>query len=256
MRRRSVLDYWERRASNPVRRGVARARDLGCFSCHGNLGVAGIKDPGGENLEVPAWSGIYMMYVDHEDDVRRFILEGSAHQKEGSAASSPEGHEHDGEKHEGVIAMPPFRDVLSGSDLQDLTSAFKVISGMSGPVSDSPEERGLGLARSWGCFSCHGPGGSGGLPNPGSLAGFIPGWYGPDFADLVRSREEFDSWVREGGTSRVRENAVARYFMTRQRIQMPVYSKFSSAELDELWAYARWLDRTGGGVRKESESHP
>ncbi|HEV8374728.1 MAG TPA: hypothetical protein VGR38_00680 [Candidatus Polarisedimenticolia bacterium] len=248
--------YWARRASNPVRRGVARARALGCFSCHGNLGSAGIKDPGGENVEVPAWSGIYMMYVKNDDDVRRFILEGSAHETQESEASSAHEHEHGHGEHKAAVEMPPFRDVLSGSDLEDLTSAFKVISGMVGPASDSAEEQGLGLARTWGCFSCHAPGGSGGAPNPGSLAGFIPGWYGPDFKDLVRNRGEFDAWVREGGTPRMRANRVARYFMSRQRIQMPRYSNFSPAELDQLWAYTSWLDRSGGGVRKDSERKP
>jgi hypothetical protein len=245
--------YWERRASNPVRRGVARARQLGCFSCHGNLGGSGLKDPRGENKEVPTWIGTYMMYVDNDNDIRRFILEGSHHEKEEGEPAS-EKHEH-AEDH-GEIEMPPFKDALAGSDLEDLTSAFKVLSGMVGPASGTAEERGFGLARTWGCFSCHGPGGSGGLPNPGSLAGFIPGWYGADFADLVRNRGEFDAWVHDGGTPRVRGNPVARYYMTRQRIQMPAYSSFKTAELDDLWAYTRWLERSGGGVRKEPEAKP
>jgi cytochrome c553 len=246
--------YWERRASNPVRRGVARARQLGCFSCHGNLGASGVKDPGGENKEVPAWSGVYMMYVDNDNDIRRLILDGSHH--EGEEEPDSQKHAEPEKEHEGKIEMPPFRDALAGSDLEDLTSAFKVLSGMVAPASDTPEERGFGVARTWSCFACHGPGGSGGLPNPGSLAGFIPGWYGADFSDLVRDRGEFDSWVRDGGTPRVRGNPVARYFMTRQRIQMPAYSSFKTSELDDLWAYVRWLDRSGGGIRKAPEARP
>jgi hypothetical protein len=132
--------------------------------------------------------------------------------------------------------------------LEDLVAAYRILSGMSGPPADSPEEKGYQAARTWGCFSCHGPGGSGGLSNPGSFAGFIPGWYGADFRDLVRGKEEFVSWIREGEIPRLTRNPLALYFIRRQRISMPRYKSLESAEVENLWAYARWLDRTGGGV--------
>ena len=243
--------YWARRSSNPVRRGVQRAGELGCFSCHGNLGTAGLKDPGGENLEVPAWSGgMSMMYVQNDSDIQHYILEGSIPKVESPDAAAG------GTPPSAAVVMPAFRSVLRGSDLEDLTAAFKVLSAMVSPPAGSPEERGYKLARTWGCFSCHGPGGSGGLPNPGSFAGFIPGWYGPDFRDTVRDRNEFDAWVREGRISRFEKNPVAARFTARQRIQMPAYKRFSSTDLDDLWAYTRWLDESGGGTRSGKDSKP
>ena len=244
--------YWSQRSSNPVRRGVQRARQLGCFSCHGNLGTAGLKDPGGGSLEVPAWSGgMSMMYVKSDADIHHYILEGSVPKVEDSAAPAANGTPAKAE-----VAMPAFRSVLKGSDLDDLTAAFKVLSAMVSPPAGGPEERGFNQARTWGCFSCHGPGGSGGLPNPGSFAGFIPGWYGPDFHDTVRDRSEFDSWVRTGRIARFDTNPVASRFMVRQRIQMPAYRRFSPADLEDLWAYTRWLEATGGGSQSSKESKP
>lgn len=247
--------YWTVRSSNPVRRGVHRARELGCFSCHGQLGGAGIKDPGAGNLEVPAWSGgLYMMYVNNDDDIRRFILNGSTPKvepQESAHTDEPGVPARDQARPAAAISMPAFRDVLQGRDLEDLTAAFRVLSGMSHPPADTPEDRGHQVSRTWGCVSCHGPGGSGGLPNPGSFTGFIPGWYGADFEDMVRGREEFNTWIREGGIPRLTGNPLASYFMRRQRIQMPPYRNLTQQELDDLWTYVRWLDGTGGGVHHE-----
>jgi mono/diheme cytochrome c family protein len=154
------------------------------------------------------------------------------------------------------VAMPAFRSVLSGSDLKDLTAAYKVLAQMGGPPSGSPMERGFQLARNWQCFACHGPGGSGGLPNPGSLTGFIPGWYGSDFQDLVHDRGEFNSWVRRGRIDRLDANRIATYFVTRQRLAMPSYRRLTDSELEDLWAYAGWLGKTGGGIQASAEGKP
>ena len=241
----AVKTYWSVRSSNPVRRGVVRARELGCFSCHGDLGRGGIKDPGARDLEVPAWSGgMYMMYVKNDDDIRRYILDGSAPKvdsREGLGENPPEA----------AVPMPPFRTAQEGRDLEDLVAAYKILSGMSGPPADSAEERGYQAARNWGCFSCHGPGGSGGLSNPGSFTGFIPGWYGADFRDMVRGKEEFVSWIWEGAIPRLSRNPLAAYFMRRQRIQMPRYRGLEHDEVQDLWAYVQWLERSGGGVNTE-----
>jgi len=246
--------YWTIKSSNPVRRGTQRARQLGCFSCHGDLGRAGLKDPGVDNLTVPGWSGgLYMMYVQNDDDIRRFIRDGSV-PKVAAAESTPSSDDNQpardpGARSRAALSMPPFRDVLRGRDLEDLTAAFHVLSGMVGPPTDSAAERGYHLAQTWGCASCHGPGGSGGLPNPGSFTGFIPGWYGPDFRDMVRSREEFDTWVREGRIPRLTANPVASYFIRRQRLQMPRYKGLLREQVDDLWTYVAWLGKTDGGIR-------
>jgi mono/diheme cytochrome c family protein len=229
-----VRAYWSGRSQNPVRRGVKLARNLGCFECHGELGRRGIPDPAKPDDGVPGWTGgVWMMYVENDAEVREIILNGEL-----------EGHV---EEHEDAIEMPAYGPVVDDDEVDDLVAAFKVLSGMSSPPSGSAARRGQDVARRWQCFSCHGAAGSGGLPNPGSFAGFIPGWYGADFDDLVRSREEFDEWIRDGSIERLRSSRIARYFINRQRIQMPEYRKLSADELDDLWAYAQWLAETDGG---------
>ena len=244
-----LRSFWARRSSNPVRRGVARAAELGCFSCHGVQGSSGIPDPGSKDLSVPSWSGgMYMMYVKDDRDIQRYILKGSVPKVERSDDQPA-----DAPPPRAAVGMPAYRDAVKGTDLQDLTAAYKVLSGMVSPPSGSPAERGLALATQWKCFSCHGPGGSGGFPNPGSFAGFIPGWYGADFKDLVRDRGEFDSWVSRGTLKRLTDNRAASYFMSRQKLGMPDYRSFTDADLEALWSYTRWLADTGGGTSAARE---
>ncbi len=229
-----VRAYWRVRSSNPVRRGIHAAERLGCFACHGDLGRGGIPDPVGGRQSVPAWSGgVFMMYVENDDDIRRYIQEGSEPEpaSDGSAAG---------------IVMPAYGEVLGGRELDDLVRAFKALSGMSLPPAASAARRGHDLAQRWQCFSCHGPAGCGGQPNPGSFAGFIPGWYGADFRDLVRDRSEFDEWVLSGQSSRQREHKLASFFTRRQRISMPRYEHLRHEDLDDLWAFAGWLAQTDG----------
>jgi mono/diheme cytochrome c family protein len=251
--------YWSARSSNPVRRGVARATELGCFSCHGDLGSVGLPDPGKSDYEVPGWSGgVWMMYVKNDDEIRNYILYGSrtkpvdasdelhAH---GSDDDGGDTHSHQDDRHaEQAIHMPAYEEVLDSGDLDDLVAAFLVLSGMSLPPSDSAERRGYDVARRWRCFSCHGAAGSGGYSNPASFAGFIPGWYGADFRDLVRNREEFDGWIRDGSIARLLDNRIASFFIRRQAVPMPAYNNLTPRDRDDLWAYVQWLERTDGGT--------
>jgi mono/diheme cytochrome c family protein len=241
-----VRSYWSARSSNPVRRGVALANELGCFSCHGGFGRGGLPDPGKDDTAVPSWSGgVWMMYVENDEQIRNYILYGSREETSGRSSEERGAAQ--------AIHMPAYEDVVDSRDLEDLVAAFKVLSGMNVPPPDSPERRGYDLARAWRCFSCHGPGGSGGSSNPASFAGFIPGWYGADFQDLVRSREEFDAWIREGSIPRLAENRIASFFIRRQRVPMPAYQNLTSSDRDDLWAYVQWLSATDGGTTGGTE---
>ena len=242
-----VSGYWRVRSSNPIRRGMTLANELGCFSCHGELGRAGIPIPDSEE-GVPQWSdSVWMMYVKSDEEIRRYIVEGSPERPEETAhgAAGDHVHEHD------AIRMPAYGDVVGKADIEDLVATFKVLSGMVAPVRDTPARSGYDLAREWSCFSCHAPGGSGGLPNPGSFTGFIPGWYGADFKDLVRDRSEFDTWILEGTIPRLSGHLIAKHFLARQRIAMPPYRELTPEQLDSLWAYVVWLEETDGGHRGE-----
>ncbi|NIQ30679.1 MAG: hypothetical protein GTN89_09960 [Acidobacteria bacterium] len=185
-----------------------------------------------------------MMYVKNDEEIRRYIADGSPRDGEPAHAEGGD-HAHD---HDAVL-MPAYGDVVSRSELEDLVAAFKALSGMVAPDRGTPARDGYDLARRWRCFDCHGAAGSGGLPNPGSFVGFIPGWYGADFEDLVRDREEFDTWILEGTISRLAEHPIARRFLARQKIVMPPYPDLTQEELDNLWAYVEWLQETDGGLR-------
>jgi mono/diheme cytochrome c family protein len=233
-----VRAYWAVRTSNPVRRGLHTASKLGCFSCHGELGQRGLPDPGVANLRVPSWTSLAKARSPRTaSDIRDAISKGSYPPYDDPA-----------------IEMPAYGDFLHGSDLDDLVASFKVLSGKNVPAAASDARRGLDLALEWRCFQCHGFAGSGGLSNPGSLSGFVPGWYGSAFDDLVRSRREFDEWIREGAVARLDDHLIASYFTRRQRVSMPAYGELSLADLDDLWAYVRWLGATGGGVDIERAS--
>ena len=234
--------WWAWRSSNPVRRGTVRAVELGCFHCHGWLGDGGLADPGGRPERVPGWAGgDWTTYVMDESEVRAYIADGYAGDPDGEAAL----RHHD--DNPATVAMPAYRSVLRGSDMDDLVAAFKVLSGMSRPPSGSAARRGLEVAVRWNCFACHGPAGAGGLMNPDSLTGFIPGWYGADFRELVRDREEFDAWIRKGKVPRLAGSKLAAYFLRRQRVAMPAYPAMTDDERADLWSYCVWLSQTDGG---------
>src|SRR5688572_11353594 len=62
----------------------------------------------------------------------------------------------------------------------------------------TPELRGYELAERMGCHACHGPRGSGGVPNPGNGEGEIPAWDGGMAMMYVESEDEIREWIMDG----------------------------------------------------------
>ena len=237
----AVRWFWSIRASNPVRRGMEIARTSGCFSCHGVGGTEGIPDPALPEDPVPGWGGgLWMMYVQDEAEVREYVLEGTSRRRAASASGRDRSSR-------AAINMPAYRDALSAAEVDDVVAAFTVLSGMRRAPDGTPEAGGEAVAERFRCGSCHGLAGSGGIRNPGSFTGTVPGWYGPEFKELVRDRTEFDAWIAEGTIPRLEKHPVASRFMTRQRLAMPKYD-LSASDRDALWAYFGWLERTRGGL--------
>ncbi len=98
--------------------------------------------------------------------------------------------------------------------------------------------RGEEIARKEGCFTCHGAGGRGGIKNPGSAGGEVPGWDGATMAMYVRSDKELYDWVLQGAPKRLR--SAPDYAATKGVIPMPAYKgSLSGRDLDDLVAYIR-----------------
>jgi len=176
-----------------------------------------------------------MMFVANDNDIREYILDGAP-----AAKRARESYR--AQMAAQVIRMPAYRGWVSDRDVDALVAYVRAASDLLLPA-DRAIARGATLAQQNGCFACHGDMGSGGLPNPGSLKGYIPGFIGEDFHDLVRSDDELHGWIRDGGVPRLREQALARVFLERQRVQMPGFKDHLSADdIDAIAAYVRWLE--------------
>jgi hypothetical protein len=82
----------------------------------------------------------------------------------------------------------------------------------------------------------------GGMPNPGSFKGMVPGWDGNGLQELVKGNSEFREWVLEGRTKRLGKNTLASFFLNGQTIKMPAYNDhLKEWDVKALWAYVRWV---------------
>jgi len=225
---RRLLWHWE---SNPVLRGRLVAERQGCYDCHRPFGSGEIPNPGSRWGSVPQFGvGNSMMYAESCEEIGEFIRLGAprAWLDEPKSVSRLESQR---------LRMPAYGDLLSEDALADVTAFACAVEGVGAPGGEAAAA-GRALARKHGCLGCHGVEGSGGLPNPGSLGGFIPGFTGRNFADLVADESEFQEWVSTGTSSRLEENPLLRYFWSRQTISMPAYGEtLTDEEVSQLWAW-------------------
>src|SRR5262245_60988724 len=182
---------------NPSQRGRILAEQNGCFNCHGPGGTGGVPNAGSKTGEVPSFhEGTIMMYAHDDQDLREYILDGAPAAKLARA-------EYKAEIEAQALRMPAYRTEVSARQVDDLVAYLRAASGLLAPPDDTLAAKGADVAASSGCFDCHGDLGIGGLPNPGSLKGYIPGFGGADFDELVRSDEELRAWITEGGIPRL-----------------------------------------------------
>jgi mono/diheme cytochrome c family protein len=177
-----------------------------------------------------------MMYADSPADVRAWIKDGITPKKKASTSYMAK-------RKKGALHMPDFGDKLSVAQIDDVAAYVRAVSGEFLPadsVLDSTLTRGIDLGKSLGCTSCHGAMGAGGPVNAGSLKGYVPGWNGVDFPELVRDSTEFRTWVQEGTPARFKNNAIAWRFLHGARVRMPAYhDRVSDQDLKDLWAFIR-----------------
>lgn len=111
--------------------------------------------------------------------------------------------------------------------------------------------QGESLARQYNCFQCHGELGQGGFQNGGALKGYIPGYFGKDFALLTRdgSTESVRTWIRKGIDpalfSRPIEGAIAKFFIERQEVSMPLFGTLPDSTIRVLADYVIALNQFG-----------
>lgn len=224
---RWLLWRWE---SNPVLRGRLLAADQGCFACHDPYAGLEIPNPGSRWGNVPRFeAGNAMMYATTCAEIEEFI-------RFGAPRSWLDDPDVSARLESQRLRMPAFEAVLSDDEVADLTAFACATEGVERPGAGP----GRDLAKQHGCFACHGVDGSGGEANPGSLGGFIPGFVGGNFSDLVADEDEFREWVLEGTSSRLAENPLVRYFWNRQRLSMPAYrGTLDEGEVRQLWDWVQ-----------------
>ena len=217
-------------------RGRLLAEQAGCMNCHRPFAGDEIPNPGSRWGTVPAFqSGNTFMYDSTE---RQVIEEYVRYGAPRDWLDDPAIAERLASQH---LRMPAYEDRLSEGEIRDVVAYASAVEGVGLPGGEAVDA-GRALARRHGCLSCHGVEGSGGLPNPGSLGGFIPGFRGRNFPDLVRDEDEFREWVVEGTLERLGSNALVGYFWRRQEIAMPAYrGELSDEEIGELWAWVQAL---------------
>jgi len=218
-------------------RGQRLAAELGCFSCHGPGGGGGTPNPGSEEKEVPAFTErTQMMYVKSTDDLREYILDGAPKRRR-------EDPDYRAKMEAAALRMPAYRDFVSAAQVEDLVAYLRAASDqVLPPEAEADAVRGVELAMELGCHDCHGPLGAGGVANPGSFKGYVPGFWGEDFDELVRDEDELRAWIADGEIERIAEHPVGRRFFERQVIKMPAYKRFvSDADIGALMAWVRWI---------------
>jgi mono/diheme cytochrome c family protein len=225
------------RADNAVWRGMRIASESGCFACHAAPHGQEVANPGSPFGTVPSFAGANLrMYVERPAEVQEWIREGHTEKLE----KDPEAW---AVYRAQTIRMPPFEERLNAGEVTALAAYVLAADGYRTPTGEQ-EIRGEEIARTH-CLGCHNVAGAGGLPNPGSTFGYIPGWWGSDFGDLVRDDEELREWIRTGSSQRVAKWPLTRWFWRRQAIRMPAYEgRLPAADIEALVAYVRWLGTT------------
>ncbi len=237
--------YWWWRTDNPVRRGAALAARQGCLSCHAPLGRDETANPGSRWGTVPSFfRGNTMMYVKSREQVRNFIAFGNPQGRPEPDVGAGTGT--GGDDRHPPFRMPAFGDRLSRREIDDLTTFVLAADGYLVPP-EGPVARGAELSAKLGCEGCHGVTGAGGVTNPRSFTGVVPGWVGPAFDHLVEGEGEFRQWVLEGRSDRWRRSRLGSFFLDRANLRMPAFEGVTSEEnVGDLWAYVQWLRSAEG----------
>jgi mono/diheme cytochrome c family protein len=116
------------------------------------------------------------------------------------------------------------------------------------------------LSRRHGCYQCHGEFGQGGIENPASFKGYIPGFFGADFMKLTNHADpaEILHWIDSGRGKEIESGALgslAKKYLDHQAIGMPAYrDQLTTLEKTALVEYLLLLNQEGALSAKKLES--
>jgi mono/diheme cytochrome c family protein len=204
----------------PADRGARLARELGCWPCH-----RGAEGPG--ERPVPS-------------------LFGGPREPTALRAAIRDVPEHAAVLAGGGVTARDVADLAAWIALVQLEADRAAASAAAGPLVAT--ER---LARRE-CFGCHGELGQGGTANPGSLKGYVPGFFGRDFDTLTAGGDPaaVRQWIRDGEPAAFRSGVsllrLGPWITARQQVRMPAYARsLDPDEIEALVAYLGLLRRLG-----------
>ncbi len=243
--------------SSPVGRGAKLAETAGCFACHGRgdgekrFNLRRKEDKWANKNNPTFWEED----ITKVDELVEWITKGV------TAAEV--------EKHKRLfIKMPAYKDRLKSAEI-DAIAAWILAEGLKtsqgvGPgakpanlpasIPLAPDQlliSGDRLSRKYGCYQCHGELGQGGVANPASFKGYIPGFFGQDFLKLTASgdRAEILHWIDHGRGRAVETGLLGRLaknYLDGQAIPMPGYREQVTTPEKELLAdYLLLVNKSG-----------
>ncbi len=198
---------WARGEANPLARGLELLETRGCASCHR-------PEAGGWRWRADGTPPV------SPEMIRDAVLNGRP-----PAAGFPAG-------------MPPMGHRLDLEEWKAVVLAVSVLEGLVGVPEDPELASGYDIARQMGCFGCHGLLGAGGVPNPGSFQGRIPGWLGAGFEKTLEVDGALRRVILEGSV----QDRVPLPGVPGSLLAMPAYGeRLDSVEVEILVRYLRWL---------------
>ncbi|HWA26192.1 MAG TPA: cytochrome c [Lacunisphaera sp.] len=243
---------------SPVARGAKLAESAGCFACHGrgdgekrfNLRQA-VPEKWTPKTNPTLWDSD----ITSVDKLVEWIANGVTAEEV--------------ERHKKLfIRMPAYKDRLKPDDIEAIAAWIlaeglrynqptgadvKLVSVSAGPKL-KPDDlllAGDRLSRRFGCYQCHGELGQGGVANPNSFKGYIPGFFGQDFLKLTANgnRAEIVHWLDHGRGLAIASGVTGRLaqsYVEGQAIQMPGYrDQLTAAEKELLADFMLALNKSG-----------
>lgn len=225
--------------TSPVFLGEKLAIQSGCFACHGRdeaenrINYRPDRSGGWRPASIPT---LWEDGITETDELVEWIRDGCPEEK--------------AERHKQLfIQMPAYGGEFLKPDEIDAIAAWilaeglKLTEGMGNgtlPMVEMTAEEVSGLdqdrlfvlgdriSRQQGCYQCHGELGQGGVQNPASFKGTIPGFFGSEFLELTDGgdRAEILHWIDHGRGHAIESGLMgtfAKRFFDSQAIPMPGY---------------------------------